>query len=1239
MRSNAALAALLIALGPLVSGLQVHPAPGMQDFTYGDPSASIRTDAQDGTLRLWKPTQVGDCRDFVTTQNAAASNTFTGIHLDRAGYWSVDHETGSGTTTTSFRVEPQALRILVTPIDAGRGDWDYDVHIVHDGAAAPNAYLDLYHQDVFIRHYRSDDEGTLRIHHADLPIAGTYELRAYKDLDEPVTEYLNAYTPPGAPSCDANKPVDEPELLGLEAELSPGHDAVQRFTDELVLQHEDRALIRNQDATLHLGVTDRRGFDVLATRVELVRDGQTVTPASLGLTAELLAGEVVLSGSWGFEGGLLVRVERDANGDGELEHRGSLQLYVHPPRPVRMVALDGSSEISFQVPARQAEGRPGVQDLRFRLLDRDGNQGRPPTLTADDFTFTGDVLGSHRVAYDAAGEHWVIQATPKNSDATYHVTVDWPDKGRLTLTIDMPAQAGARSTLESQASLVVGESGDVRVLVERVNDDASTQACRDAGGVLEDCQYSSVPDAHVALFWADTGAPVQWTDTSGGQHAYEYRPGQAQSCDCVAFDGHYIFRGIKAERSGILAAYAVVDANAPNEGRYTYAEVQVQPQPVFVPQVEPSLGLAGEYTRYRIHVPGTTYNADTYQEEFETVIHNESGADVTSLGSFSTAGGNVYWSVALPHGAYHVTVTERLDPEKGLLGLRGTSTPGILNVLPAELRIQYNHAAPHQGSLNVDLSQPRVESWLLGGGFGDAVLLRLDVQGPLHRPTGYLVIDGVDSDTGEAFAVFAQAHQDTPEVRDEHVFAAGEPRWICDGAGGEGSECSATYTVQAPQDVDFYGRLRVFTNGEPVYVLARGHGAGNATFTFHSTQSSPSQAHAAQGVLHVVPPDIHVDSISTRHGIARQPALAFEEINLVRLEAWDPTGYHDLEGVTVGLTRDLYGPSQRPGALLQPQEDRDALAAVVGIKPDATGDVRVVASHSLRIQDTHVRLPVRVASSIDYDASSTQVLVDIPSHVTSGALFQVRVATATDPTPTGVVARVFEEDHVMVAGFLTLQAPETNTTRDYPVTIYYPGHPALSYILQVQAPPAPTTPSPSTPALDVEGLPDRVQAGSILVLRAVDASGTRVAGAQASLGGRTATSDQDGDLRLPAPTAPGAYELVLSKAGYDEARIGLQVHAAASPRLHLDLPDTLLPFEDASVRVTATDAAGQSLPVPSDVRLSIETTWITLQSRAGEAVGTYQVPALESTTPVYAIARAPGYQEARLLVSIEGVHA
>jgi hypothetical protein len=1058
-----ALASLLLL--PALPALTVNAPQGL---AWGN-TVDLQTDQSSGTYTVLAPTQSGSCHTAIATGTVPGDGRIPGVHLDRAGPWQLRVQGPTGAQNISFMVEPdgggatgpaRTLRILATPVNTAQaGVMDYDVQISRGGQAV-QAYADLYFGAQFLRHYSTDELGHLRIPHTALPYVGSYQVRAYKDLDPPTTPYPYAFQFQDSPPCDPANPYDAPELYNVGPEQNAQSASIEHLEQPLVIQVLRGPIqVRHVAGLTVLQALGPAGIPVDPTQLTILAAGHAASPAALGLAVSSANGTINVNGTWDTPGDLAVLATVDLNGDGVAELQGQQTIAVQDSFPIRLEPLGGN--LTYSVPPRQGDGRPGTATLRFRLLDADDHPGRPPELPQGNVGVTGDILGTSHAYYDAANDDWVIVATPKNSDSTYQIHADWPGVGNLTAVIHNPPEGGAKSTPLS-APLVANVEGAIQVRVERYNPNAALQGgCTPA----PQCAYETVTDARVELFWADTGQEVR--APTGAPYIYD--PAQPQNaCDCFELNGVYHFLNVRATRSGPMAAHAVVGANGGAQAiqYHTYASLPVQPRPLLLPEFTPSASLAGQFTVY--HLAAANYTSATYQD-YDTRILNEQGHDVTERGSLSAADGHVLWATALPAGTYRLQLTQRLDPSRGLCGCIGTQTMGTLQVLPAAIHYAYTDSRfdPQRSQVG-DLRQSRLESYVLGAGFGNITQLSIAVTQPDGLPaTGYLTLHA-ETD-GHAFALLAPSADGEPvKLGDPQLFPPGQPAYVA----GKGQ---SYYIVELNRPQAFQADLTLRLLGAPVRIYAWGTGTGNVTATFRPATSNQDSEQPATGILHIVPPQARVHAITTRAGQARSPALAVGEPNVVQVDVQDPVGQQSLDGIQVGLTRVFLGPTQAPTATATITSG--VTRAVIGIVPDATGAMLVVAAKGPSITPTAsciarsvacgnpgapLRLAVLPGAQIDYGAGS-QVVVSTPTRIVGGSIFQVRATAPEDPFPPGTV-RVFNRTFDLIQGAVDIEAPRVEHATGFLLNVTLAGHAPVLRMLTVDiAPNAPPTPPPGSP--------------------------------------------------------------------------------------------------------------------------------------------------------------------------------
>lgn len=1190
-------ALVVLLLAPPVASPQPPPPSA---YPLGD-AIDVALEGSGGRIDVYAPTPATPCLELVRSEPAPADGVLRGLPLDRAGRWRIDHVRDDATSSQTLSVVAAPLHISAMAQPAAHGPGlDYVLQIVRaqDHSVAAHAYVDLFLGESFIRHLRADADGRVTLRERDLPYTGEYRVRAYLDADAPLADYVQA-SDFSATDCSPNQPFDPPEYDAWGPTLGPSSSAIHRFTEPLDINATTDVFPTPFTwHALHLATRALDGHPVTPTHVRLFVDGALRATADLGLSVQLDSEGVMVSGTWRTRSQITIEVSSDANMDGRKEHEGRWLVQPAASGPLRLEPL-GPTSLEFAVPPRASDGRPGVQELRFRILDETtGETGRPPEVTSDDVRLIGNVLTSSRVHYDAAQDAWVATVTPRGDDEPYTIRVQWPHHGSLEAVVDPAPGLSARSRLEHPAEghLRVEEAGDVLVRVQRYNDHFR--------------RYENVTNAVVQLFWADTGLPS--TDAEGTPYEYDpSRPGE----HALEFDGVYYFIDVRPPRAGALVAHAILGEGDHEE--FTYTDIPVDPAPVYFPQVSPPRALAGERVHYEIQA-GSDLTPATLAR-FAVQVTDEAGRDATRNGTLSGESGRVTWSASLPAGDYALTVTERESPE-GKGGRFGTHTPARWSVAPAQLRFSYPDAA---GSpRGIDLSKPHTDAVTLGGGLGTIDLLTVNVHDATGNPVhGTLTLDSPDHTRPVALLALSPSFAPA-RLAHPHLFAPG------DAAGGE-----TYYVSELDQTLAFAPTLDIPINGFPVPILVWSIDIGALRGRFQSASSTLNTFEPVAGGLRSLAPLVEVQSISTSWGQTVSPfALTAGEPNTVRLRLEDPTGLHDLSNLTVVFCGPDCGPQPRASARLVTNATRGVGVATIGLTPAATGTAHVAVARGPSRAFTQLVLPILTRDEVRTLAKPVEVYVDVPAEVASGSLFEVRVATSQDPFPSNAVVEAFGANASIVRGVRQLRAPDVNASQAYVVLVRVPGQPPVHSLLRVI--PASLAGTPLA-KLVVSGLPRAYEAGGRLDLTVTD--GQRpVAGVQVQGPGVAASTDARGRVLVNLPDAlEGKISLAFTKAGFSSAAVALD--ASASPlglrRLVLTAPATFSANTTGQVRIVAL-VDNESVALPSRLRASVGPQWLALQVDGTAATAQYGPPRLVNDTTVLIVARAPGWETARAVVTL-----
>ncbi|MHB8632570.1 MAG: hypothetical protein ACYDBQ_01195, partial [Thermoplasmatota archaeon] len=347
---------LLVPIGPLPAIAAPATIQNQPDSLVYGSTVNLATDATSGTVTLYKPSNDGStCFTQVLSMPASYDGQIPSVYLDRAGMWRLEHRTGSSDDFTLFRVAPQPLRILATATPAPTGSYDYAIQIAQGDTKTPYAYVDAYFGSALVRHMRTDENGQATLLSAALPYAGTYDLVAYKDLGNPGFTYSNPFAEQNPAPCDGT--YNAPELYQDGAEVGSGFSAITKDTVPFNIQVTDGAIqVRHIPASSTIQVETSSGDPVLPSNVQLLVNGASVTPASIGLSTTITLGQVVLSGSWDAPADVVVTLLADVNGDGIPEYTGTAQIQVRHDLPMRIIPVlangspDPNPTLAYRVP-------------------------------------------------------------------------------------------------------------------------------------------------------------------------------------------------------------------------------------------------------------------------------------------------------------------------------------------------------------------------------------------------------------------------------------------------------------------------------------------------------------------------------------------------------------------------------------------------------------------------------------------------------------------------------------------------------------------------------------------------------------------------------------------------------------------------------------------------------------------------------------------------------------------------
>ncbi|MHB8634648.1 MAG: hypothetical protein ACYDBQ_11930 [Thermoplasmatota archaeon] len=382
-----------------------------------------------------------------------------------------------------------------------------------------------------------------------------------------------------------------------------------------------------------------------------------------------------------------------------------------------------------------------------------------------------------------------------------------------------------------------------------------------------------------------------------------------------------------------------------------------------------------------------------------------------------------------------------------------------------------------------------------------------------------------------------------------------------------------------PSCLDAAGNSWVASN--PAHIVIDAAGLGNVTAQFRADGSGANEWEPTNGTLQIVAPRVVVEA-------ARAPLVGHASRVTLRLS--DPTGTGNLSGQQIALAVWPQGGGWTTVAKGALEGNRSEAVANLSWIPEASGLLAVIVGSP----------PFDTGERVAVAAAPEALTVGLPETVPAGALVTVRVAAFSDPFPAGTI-EAFHRNATFVGGTATLVAPADPGS--YPVRIVVLGFVAWRGVILVE------------PVRNLVA-PSRVAGGETFVVQAG-------AGAHILFAGRVWPTDPSGAVHVVAP--PAVRDVVLplvASAGTWQAEQPVTVESSL-PRLLLALPSTLAP--GVAYRPVVTAAGSHASPPGLVVTVGAE-----------HVSGLYRAPRLAHDVDVYAIATAPGYQAARLVVTLQG---
>jgi hypothetical protein len=460
---------------------------------------------------------------------------------------------------------------------------------------------------------------------------GTYVIKAYRDLDTSVSyryqdqngeNYSAAYGSIGAPDFPANYsysavgPWNPPEKNATQVKMKVKTAAKAPYLNIKLSNtsfywgypiHIDVNVTNSTGAGLtgtvtckkgHLYVTDADGaFDISAGvgvgnyTITMPWRGDNPTPWN-NLQTVCSAAHVSVNGSWDVS-----FIETD-------HFNGTAGFGISNAKPPVQLLINSPSSKKIDVPLyADGDGKAATTTIDFSIY---GKTSEWPYYGFDavkddakNITISGDILYPVDAEPGLGNGEWTATVTPTKPNGKITVSIDWPDNGTATQTIDI---INGTAVTTSASKFTVGADFNVTVTVKDVDGDA-------------------LKFAHVFLMWEDSGS--QFNDTVGDNGVGNGKLGE------------YTF-WVTADDQPTTAPQNITIA-AVSSGLTGYATVLLDRSHDMTVNVTPTSSYAGNSTTYNITV-GRTGGGHPETGGLNIALYNETGVLVDNDDAWSSAG-------------------------------------------------------------------------------------------------------------------------------------------------------------------------------------------------------------------------------------------------------------------------------------------------------------------------------------------------------------------------------------------------------------------------------------------------------------------------------------------------------------------------------------------------------------------------------------------------------------------------
>ncbi len=612
----------------------------------------------------WKPFYIGNDPDQTVEvseiKNSTALDTGgSAITFNRSGLWIFDnnaiHASDDPTsftgfiwvnTSTVYSIESipniyydQSGSLTVT-VDT-KGDTGCMVSITDPGNAT------IYHS------WRSNGQSIALDYQDYFGMVGTYTVKAYRDLDTSVAyrypdqngeNYSAQYGNIGAPDFPANYtysdmgPWNPPEKNASQVTFDVKTAAKAPYLN-IVLSNT--SFYWGYPIHIDVNVTNQTGIglDPGIGAIRLKKGGHlyldhtsgafTITDETLGnytitmpwfgdnptpwtnLYTITHAASQTVNGSWSVV---------FADGD---NFNGSAGFTISSSHPPVQLLLNSPSNKKIDVPTYiPASGHATITTIDFSIYGKNSEWPYYGFSAKDDeqnITISGDILYPVD-AYPGAGHgEWKADVTPTKPGGHITVTIDWPDNGTASQTINI---INGTTVTPAASKFTVGNDFNLTVTVTDVDGD-------------------NVKTAHVYAMW-ENDILGEFNDTTGDNTAGNGK------------NGEYTF-WIIADDQPDVAPQNITIAAIMTTGYWGYATVLMDRNHDMTVNCTPTTSYAGNATTYNITV-GRTGGGHPASSGLTIALYNETGALVTGDDAWDNTGDYSLTDVEIPlsGGVFHL---------------------------------------------------------------------------------------------------------------------------------------------------------------------------------------------------------------------------------------------------------------------------------------------------------------------------------------------------------------------------------------------------------------------------------------------------------------------------------------------------------------------------------------------------------------------------------------------------------